>query len=346
MKRPHAEPLVPGALPPLAALLDDDFQEWPDLGEPQPWTLPPSIWEDALLGPAREFLSRPGKSFRGNLVTSTWELGGGTPEAMPAELPLLVEILHAGSLIIDDIQDESAERRGRSALHHEVGTAVALNTGNWMYYWPQVLLARLDLSADTRLALYEQVSLCMLRCHQGQALDLGVRVFEVSPTQISSVVATTTRLKTASLMQFAAVLGARASGADSHTVATVADFGTRLGMALQMLDDLGGILSAYRRAKGIEDLRLGRPTWPWAWLAAEASEVTLAGLLEEARAVHDGRSPDALLSALRDHLAVIGPAQVRSHLAGAVSVIKSAFPDHAAVHAIEREVERLERSYV
>ena len=35
---------------------------------------------------------------------------------------------------------------------------------------------------------------------------------------------------------------------------------------LQMLDDLSGIMSDQRRSKGLEDLRLGRLTWPWAWL--------------------------------------------------------------------------------
>jgi len=345
MKRPNAEPLAPSASP-LAELLDDDFQEWPDLADSPPWTVADAIWESALLGPAREFLSRPGKSFRGNLVAAAWELGGGVPQAMPAELPLLVEILHAGSLIIDDIQDESHERRGAPTLHRQVGTPLALNTGNWMYYWPQVLLARLDLPASARLALYEQLSLCMLRCHQGQALDLSVRIFDLGPKEIPAVVATTTRLKTASLMQLAAFVGARAAGANADATRALAEFGARLGTGLQMLDDLGGILSSKRRHKGLEDLRLGRPTWPWAWLAAEASEVTFAGLLEQARDVHAGTSPDALMSALREHLAVAGPTQVQSHLADALAIVRAHFADQPAVRTIERELDRLECSYV
>jgi hypothetical protein len=105
--------------------------------------LPPHLWERALLGPAREFLRRPGKQFRARLVEACWMLAGGAPGNMPAELPLIVELLHAGSLIVDDIEDGSHVRRGAPTLHEIYGTALALNTGNWMYFWPLALIDRL-----------------------------------------------------------------------------------------------------------------------------------------------------------------------------------------------------------
>ena len=99
-----------------------------------------AIGERALRGPLREFLSRPGKAFRGRLVEASWHVARGRFEPVPEILPIVVEALHAGSLIVDDIEDDATERRGGPALHRMVGTPVALNAGNWLYIWPQHLL--------------------------------------------------------------------------------------------------------------------------------------------------------------------------------------------------------------
>ena len=114
------------------------------------------------------------------------------------------------------------------------------------------------------------------------------------------MVALSTRLRTASLTQLAASLGALAAGAASARVTALGEFGRDLGIALQMLDDLGGSLSPGRQQKGDEDLRLGRPTWPWAWAAEAAAPADLAQLLTEAGRVHRGETDTR---ALRDRLA-------------------------------------------
>ena len=114
--------------------------------------VPAAVWEQALLGPAREFLSRPGKAFRARLVRAGWELAGcqGAPSPL---LPLLVELLHAGSLIVDDIEDGSTQRRGAPSLHQLYGVPVALNTGNWLYFAPMALIPRLELPPACELAV-------------------------------------------------------------------------------------------------------------------------------------------------------------------------------------------------
>ncbi|MBT8494323.1 MAG: polyprenyl synthetase family protein [Deltaproteobacteria bacterium] len=344
MKFPAAAALDATA---LAELLDADFSEWPELGENgTELGVPTELWEKALLGPAREFLSRPGKEFRARLVHSAWSLAGGEGDQMPAQLPLLVEIIHAGSLIIDDIQDQSESRRGAETLHKLYGTAVAINTGNWLYYWPFVLIGRLGLEPTVQLDLYQQASLTMLRCHQGQALDLSARVFELGARDLPGVVAATTRLKTGSLMEFAARLGASAAGGDRKTTALLSKFGRELGCALQMLDDVGGLMAKSRRAKGNEDLRLARPTWPWSWLAEDADEVTFAKLHGDARAVFDGSDPELVAAPLRELLGQSGPAKVKHHLQRALAGLEEEFPGAPALTSIHREVSRLERSYV
>jgi len=88
-------------------------------------------WDSALVDALRDFLLRPGKEFRAELVRASWVLGGGSGDP-PGELPMIVELLHAGSLIVDDIEDGSVARRGQPALHLRHGLPTALNAGNWL----------------------------------------------------------------------------------------------------------------------------------------------------------------------------------------------------------------------
>ena len=325
--------------------------------------LPAYLWERALLGPAREFLRRPGKRFRGQLVETCWLLAGGAAEDMPADLPLVVELLHAGSLIVDDIQDGSAMRRGAPALHHVYGTALALNTGNWMYFWPLALIDRLGLASERAAELHRRVRNTLMCCHQGQALDLALKVTDLEQGEVPRVVKVTTQLKTGALMELGAALGAVAAGASSRALEAMCRFGRELGTGLQMLDDLGGITSEARRDKGAEDLRLGRPTWPWAWAAGGSSPGAYAELQRRARTLADGdadgeagaRAGDAdagssgvdeLRSALSEIVGETGRARVQSRLRLALAVLHDALGASPVLDALEAELGRLERSYV
>ena len=71
----------------------------------------PRFWRKALFDPLGEASRRPGKEFRGRLTEIAWALAGGRGPA-PVELGAAVEALHLGSLIVDDIEDGSARRRG------------------------------------------------------------------------------------------------------------------------------------------------------------------------------------------------------------------------------------------
>jgi geranylgeranyl pyrophosphate synthase len=326
---------------PLGALLDQALAE-DDAG------LPPHLWERALLGPAREFLRRPGKRFRARLVEACWTLAGGAAGDMPAELPLIVELLHAGSLIVDDIEDGSRVRRGAAALHEIYGTALALNTGNWMYFWPLALIDRLGLDAGRTAELHRRARTTLLRCHQGQALDLALKVTELEQGDVPRVVEATTQLKTGALMELAAALGGIAAGAGEAAALAMTRFGRELGKGLQMLDDLGGITCAARAEKGAEDLRLGRPTWPWAWAARATSQATFAELQRRARGLGAGGAGavDALGHELAAIVGELGRARVQSSLRLALAVLRDALGASPVLEAIEDEIQRLEQSYV
>ncbi len=331
----------------LSELLDEHFNS-EDLqrtvgaeAKDVPW----ECWSESLYGPLADFLSRPGKEFRSRLVAAAYELGGGRD--MPPEVPAIVESLHAGSLIIDDIEDESAYRRGAPALHVVHGTARALNAGSFLYFWPHELLGRMQLHPAQELSMRRIIDRTLFAAHHGQALDLSVRVTELAQRDVFAVTRTTTALKTGALGRMALELGAVAAGANAEIARAAAQFGHALGVGLQMADDWGGIVSEARCHKGHEDLIFARPTWPWAWLSQELDELSYAKLAQMGRKVSQrDRHPEYLAEELRARLGDHAPGHIHSTLLGAHSSLeKVTGRSHVTTH-LKAQLEILEASYV
>lgn len=322
---------------------------------PKAGGVPPELWERALLAPVREILERPGKEFRGRLVSAAWRLAGGEGQP-PIALSAALEIIHAGSMVVDDIEDESSERRGRPTLHRLFGTAVALNAGNWMYFLPLDLIGRLGLSAGAELELRRRMTRVMLDCHYGQALDLSARIGEVSADALSDVASTISTLKTGRLLGLAAVTGALAAGGAPSIVDALAAFGQAIGVGLQMLDDLGNLSGRAAGEKRFEDLKHGRVTWPWAWAAERMEAHELAPLVGECAALAEAHRQEGwdeghlmraqvLATRLRSATASHGKLQVHWHLDQALARLRARTGSSAGLTALESEMTRLEESY-
>jgi geranylgeranyl pyrophosphate synthase len=293
----------------------------------------------------RDFLARPSKGFRAELVSWGYRLGGGAGSA-PATLSLIIECLHAGSLIIDDIEDASQERRGAPALHCSFGVARALNVGNYLYFWPQLLLGRSGLSDAARLSAHERIALCLTRCHEGQALDLQVRVDQLPQRDVPKVALTISRLKTGGLLALAMALGGLAAGATTERVDMIADLGRALGVGLQTLDDVSGLMNVARRHKALEDLQHGRVTWLWATLAEELDASVYETRVRELRTLMDGGSADALVERLRFQVGNLGVRRARAHVQAALSTLERSLGASDLREEVLTEFARLERRYV
>ncbi|EEB96902.1 hypothetical protein MPER_03878, partial [Moniliophthora perniciosa FA553] len=94
--------------------------------------LPLDVLHHHLFAPVRHITERGGKSWRSYIVLACLSALGKDPEPFK---PLLaaIELLHTGSLVIDDIQDESPTRRGVTAVHHVWGVPTAINAGTAAY---------------------------------------------------------------------------------------------------------------------------------------------------------------------------------------------------------------------
>ncbi|HWO43388.1 MAG TPA: polyprenyl synthetase family protein [Candidatus Eisenbacteria bacterium] len=230
-----------------------------------------------LLEPVRSVIDSRGKRVRGRLVALSYHLLAGDDAVAHEAIERcricaeVVELIHAGSLVVDDIEDGSPTRRGKPALHVRYGLALALNAGNWLYFWPFELIRTLELGNQITLSIYEYYHRTLLQAHFGQGVDLGTRLERLLQSRVADVCLASMELKTGALMGFAAGLGAMMASAAEPVVSTLDRFGRRLGVALQMFDDLGNVLGIRDPLKKYEDFKLRRPSWAWACAAKTSS---------------------------------------------------------------------------
>lgn len=189
---------------------------------------------------------------------------------MSAGFSSLLEALHGGSLIIDDIQDGATSRRGKPSLHTEIGVPLAINSGNLLYFRALSLIEKMNLDPRTELTVSRLCHQAMTKGHLGQALDLGVRVDELPPSKARELSMAALKLKTGALMSLATELGAVACGVHPEVREALKNFGLHFGFALQSFNDLGEYSSKSDHVS--QDLLLGRPSWIWICAAEYFSE--------------------------------------------------------------------------
>jgi geranylgeranyl pyrophosphate synthase len=211
-----------------------------------------------------------GKRFRAALLGWAYHLAGGSGDAPEAVIDA-VEMLHAGSLVIDDFEDDSLTRRGQPALHRVIGAGRAVNAGNWMYFRALELAGGVYGPGARSAALLGRFIEVARQCHEGQALDLSTRVDEVTPRQAQATAVAISRWKTGRLVSLAAWCGAHAAAGDSQILRAVSAFGCRVGICLQMRNDLDELMALANGGERADDLRNRRVTWPWAWAAVGLS---------------------------------------------------------------------------
>jgi hypothetical protein len=191
-------------------------------------------------------------------------------KALLESLASWVETLHAGSLIVDDIQDASATRREGPALHGLIGTASAINSANWLYFWPADRFSRLNPPAEIELRLYRSYHQMMSRAHLGQALDLDYDMTKVTPETARAVSMAAMNLKTGELMRMSCEFGAIAASANVTDHNVLSEFGRTFGLALQMFNDLSDVSKI--PAGGSPESPLIRPSLIWQVASETLSE--------------------------------------------------------------------------
>jgi geranylgeranyl pyrophosphate synthase len=158
-------------------------------------------------------------------------------------------------------------------MHHSIGVPLAINAGNWMYFQALECLSDSPLSPSIRSRLIEAMIHTARRCHEGQAIDIHARVDEVPVEHWEETASAISLLKTGSLVELAVRMGCIAADAPDRLLSVMPVLGRRIGIALQMRNDLDELASIASRPSGEasgetvrdDDLRNARMTWPWVW---------------------------------------------------------------------------------
>ena len=196
----------------------------------------------ALHAAMRHLLFPGGKRLRPALALAAAEAVGSPPEsALPNAVA--VELIHAYSLVHDDLpcMDDDAERRGRPTVHVAFGESTAVLAGDALQAAAFAALAEVGAdgagdASERRLAALLDLAEAAGSRHLvgGQVDDLEFDASDTDCAQIESVHAR----KSAALIAVSIVGGARLGGADASTLARLRAFGTGVGVAFQIADDV------------------------------------------------------------------------------------------------------------
>jgi geranylgeranyl diphosphate synthase type I len=220
--------------------------------------------QGALSDPIWELLDRGGKRWRAILFLLFVEAFGDDPETY-LEYAAVPEILHNGTIIVDDVEDGATHRRGGPALHRAHGTDIALNAGNAMYFLPLKIITRnpADLSPELRLHAYEMLMYELNRTHLGQGMDIrwhNEKEIDITESEYLEMCA----CKTGCLGRIVARLAAIVTD-NRELEDAVAAYAEEMSIAFQIADDVLDIEHALEEGgefgKGVgNDVREGKKT--------------------------------------------------------------------------------------
>ncbi len=218
----------------------------------------------AIVDPIWDLLDRGGKRWRPVFFLLVIEALGGDPVKY-ADFMIIPEIVHNGTLMVDDIEDKSVLRRGKPCTYKLFGEDIAINAGNMMYFLPLRVLAdyRKRITEATLLDIYEVYAEEMINLHIGQGMDIawhrGLCLDEVREETYLQMCA----YKTGTLARMAGKMAAVLMGQEKKNIDRIGKFAETIGIAFQIQDDIlncvGEEFGAKKGSVG-EDITEGKQT--------------------------------------------------------------------------------------
>lgn len=167
-----------------------------------------------------------------------------------------IEFIHNATLLHDDVVDESELRRGQEAANIAFGNAASVLVGDFLYTRAFQLMVRTG-----EFAILETMADATNQIAAGEVMQLSnVHDPDVDEARYYRVI----ELKTAVLFAAACQVAAQLAKVSDDMVEGLAEYGRKLGMAFQIMDDLldyTGNSEAIGKALG-DDLAEGKPTLP------------------------------------------------------------------------------------
>jgi geranylgeranyl diphosphate synthase type I len=194
----------------------------------------------AIADPIWDMLDRGGKRWRPALFLLICEALGKKSDYC-LEFSIIPEVIHNGTLVIDDIEDSSEVRRGKPCSYKIYGNDIAINVGNAMYYLPllPLMVNREKLSSEAQRDVYEIYVQEMINLSMGQAMDIAwhrgiANADALSEEDYLQMCA----YKTGTLARMSAKMAAVLAEAEPKLVEKLGRLAECIGVAFQMQDDI------------------------------------------------------------------------------------------------------------
>ena len=240
-----------------------------------------------LLAAMRHGVLNGGKRLRPFLVMESADLfGAGSGAALRVAAAL--ECVHSYSLVHDDLpaMDNDDLRRGQPTVHRKFDEAAAILAGDSLLTYAFELIAseETDISAQARVSLVTELARAagIGGMTGGQTLDLEAETVKPDESGIIRLQA----MKTGALIRFACEAGAIIGNADPRERECLAEYGSAIGLAFQLADDLLDVTSSagnMGKATG-KDAAAGKATLV-SIHGLEWTRQQLSGLVRQAQAL-------------------------------------------------------------
>lgn len=271
-----------------------------------------------------------GKLLRAGLVVLSGFCYAGSVDDLVA-VGTAVELMHAASLLHDDLLDGAQYRRGCPTMAVSRGGRSAMLMGDYLFARAFQTLSTL---ANLRLMQgFCTVVTTMCEAELGQMQSEGT--LDLTEDQYYQQIAG----KTAYFMAECCRSGSRLSGAPPRGVEALGEYGYNLGMAYQILDDLNDYTGdADRLGKPVgSDLKGGIATLP---LILARKQEPAAGWEDRWRRRDNPQALDEMIQAVREYGVTPTLQRVRRYTATAVAALTTIWPQPArrALEALPNQI--------
>lgn len=237
--------------------LDKDWLE-KHLGVPS-YTYDVESCDKSIRVPVWDLLERGGKRWRPIFMLVCCESVRGDLEECKKFIPI-PEIIHNGTLMVDDIEDNSYKRRGKDAIHKIYGVDIAINAGNSMYFLTQDIVKNSNLNTETKLKIYELINKEMLRVHFGQGMDILWHKGKKSDIKENDYLQMCA-YKTGVLARMSSKMGVIIGRGTEKQEILLGKFAESIGVAFQIQDDILNLKHTEEWGKDYgEDISEGKRT--------------------------------------------------------------------------------------
>ncbi|MFC2074637.1 polyprenyl synthetase family protein [Campylobacterota bacterium] len=192
-----------------------------------------------------------GKRLRAKLVL---KIAGSSEEAI--QLAAIIELIHAASLLHDDVIDEAMTRRGVTSVNATDGSKVAVMMGDVLYSKAYTQLVPFDIRISQAVAK----AVTILSIGEYVDVKMGESFNSDEDAYLDMIYK-----KTASLIEATAYCAAILSSKDEESYSL---YGKNLGLSFQIIDDILDIVSDDKTLgkPALNDYKEGKTTLPYMYL--------------------------------------------------------------------------------